>query len=78
MRLVRSFHERMMRLLRRVAPIRVRGHRKVPEDEQPAGSRLIRGRGRGRPRRYGDASVRLVLTLAFWTAVVLAVWLRWF
>ena len=46
-----KFHERLMRLARRVAPIRVRGRRPVPGSEKPAGPKLVLTGSSGDQRR---------------------------
>ena len=71
-----KFHERLMRLARRVAPIRFRRRRKIPENEPPAGPKLIVGRGlrRRRPQR---TSLREYAQMLFWTLVILGLWSLW-
>ncbi|MHC4225355.1 MAG: hypothetical protein ACYSX0_09735 [Planctomycetota bacterium] len=69
-----KFWERMMRLSRTTAPHRRRPRRKVPDHEEPAGPKLIPGRGRPRPR---EESWRHILELVFWTLVVYALWSLW-
>ena len=69
-----GFARRIMRLCRRVAPFRRRRERRrPPQDEQPAGPKLIPGRGLQR-RRKRTMSKADFFEILFWTLIGLAVW----
>ncbi len=71
-----KFHERMMRLARYVAPIRIRGRRKVPRRERPVGPKLVVGRGLRR-RRPPRMTLREFFEILVWTLVVVGLWSLW-
>ena len=70
------FARRMMRLAGRVAPFRKRPRRKVPESEEPAGPKLVVGRGwhRTRPKR---TSASEYCRIVFWTLAIYGLWTLW-
>lgn len=59
--------ERIERLSDRINHRR-RRRRRVPEDEEPAGPRLVKGRGYRRRRRFAPTAVATVSTLVFLAA----------